>query len=174
MRFIILLRFFLVNKNYESWKKEYELMKQIEIEKKNRLEKGGKEKGKKADKKDDKKKDQVIFKSYLIDLKRTGKTEYCLFSIKNDKKKGTPVPPQNKSRLSRGEASRSGSRNREKSDENRVKTPIVYTEEQLQNKVYFEEKAYINVSQCFKRSLKLLLNFKILISYLRFIKCCQK
>ena len=50
-----------VNKNYESWKKEYELMKQIEMEKKNRLEKGGKDKGKKADKKDDKKKDQVSF-----------------------------------------------------------------------------------------------------------------
>jgi len=40
-------------------------MKQIETEKKNRLEKGGKDKGKKADKKDDKKKDQVNFGSYF-------------------------------------------------------------------------------------------------------------
>jgi hypothetical protein len=41
-------------------------MKQIETEKKNRLEKGGKDKGKKGDKKDDKKKDQVIFSSFSV------------------------------------------------------------------------------------------------------------
>ncbi|RMZ95229.1 MYCBP-associated -like isoform X1, partial [Brachionus plicatilis] len=115
-------------RKYEEWKKEFEVFKQIELEKKNRLEKEkGKEiKGKKGgtaqgDKKDDKKKD--------------------------DKKKTTPTPAAaSKSRISRMETSRSTSQAQDKIEE-RIKTPVVLTDRQLKNKIIFSEKAYLDVYQ---------------------------
>ncbi|CAF0968273.1 unnamed protein product [Brachionus calyciflorus] len=113
-------------RRYEEWKREFEVFKQIEQEKKNRLEK---EKGKdtkskkggtaQGDKKDDKKKDE--------------------------KKKTTPTPAAgSKSRISRMETSRSASQAQDKNDE-RTKTPIVLNERQILNREIFKEKAYIDV-----------------------------
>lgn len=100
----------------------------IKDEKKNRQEKEkGKDGkgGKKADnKKDDKKKDV-------------------------EKKKPTPVPSGNKSRVSREQISRSVSRNQDKSDD-RIKTPVVLSEQQLRNREVFMDKAYVHVKIIFK------------------------
>ena len=47
--------------------------------------------------------------------------------------------------MSREQSSRSGSRNQDKVEEIKAKTPIQLTEQQMENMDKFMEKAYINV-----------------------------
>lgn len=139
--------FYLVEKKYEEWKKENELFKQAEQEKKNRLDslkgkeskdsKGGKTTA--GGKKDDKKKDE--------------------------KKKSTPTPSAKNPRQTETTArqiSRSASRNKtnDKSDElSRTQTKVnntVLSDEEFKSKIFYEDKAYINVRKKYYFEFKLL------------------
>lgn len=123
---------FSVSINYEHWKRENELFKQAELEKKNRMEalKGNKEskdKGGKmtaGGKKDDKKKEE--------------------------KKKSTPTPSAKNPRQTAIVTSRSASRNK---DLERSRTPktanlSIFTDNECDaTKLLYRDKAYINVYQ---------------------------
>ena len=130
------MHFFLtliVNKRYEEWKRENEIFKQAEAEKKNRLEslKGQKEskdkggKGTAGGKKDDKKKDE--------------------------KKKSTPTPSAKNplQTATREMTSRSASRNNTDKINERSRTPnrnsTILSDEEYKTKNLFDDKAYINV-----------------------------
>ena len=90
--------------------------------------------------------------------------------LKADKKKPTPIP-SGKTRpptKDQNQQSRSSSRNMEKLDE-RTKSPVALTEQQIQLNKIFDEKAYNNVSH-------ILFNLNIIayinIYYLSQPLCC--